>query len=68
MHHLGTRVAQVLNRKGNGAFYAVKIIVNAQSLHHEKRCRNSAQAQFGGEILLKKVLYQLYCLFCSHLI
>ena len=38
-------VAEVLDWECNGALHAVEIVVDAESLKHEQRCCDAAQAQ-----------------------
>ena len=58
MHHLGLGVAQILDGEAHGALHTIQIVVDTQSLQHEKGCRYSAQPQFCGKVLLKEILDQ----------
>mgnify|MGYP003303917133 CR=1 FL=1 len=56
VHHLCHSLAHVLYGEGNGALYAVQVVVQAKAAKHEQGCSNSAQAQLSGETAQEKIL------------
>ena len=59
VYHLCHGLAHVLYREGNGAFYAVQVVVQAKAAKHKQGCSNSAQAQLGRETAQEEILYLL---------
>ena len=57
--HLSLGVTKVFNGEGHGTLHAVKVVVDAESLEHKERSRDTAQPKLGGKVLLEKVLNKL---------
>ena len=53
--YFGAGIAKILNGEAYGTFYAVQIIVDAQSFQNEKRGCYPAQPELGRKIQLKEV-------------
>ena len=67
VHHLGLGVAQILDGETHRSLHTIQVVINAQSLQHEERCRHAAQPQLRRKVLLKEILDQfdtLLRLFC----
>ena len=56
VHHLSPCVTHILDGERHRTLHAVQVVVDAQSLQHEQRCRHTAQPQFRRQVLLKEVL------------
>ena len=63
VYNLRLGVAEVFDGERHGAFHTVQVVVYAESLEHEQRCRDAAQPQLGRQVGLEELFYQLYPLF-----
>ena len=64
MDNLSLGISQILDRKGNGPFRPVQVIIDTHTFEHEQRCCHTPETQLRGQVLLEKVLDLLDTHFC----
>ena len=63
MHHFGALLVHIADRKRNGTFHAVQVVVDPRSGQYDHRGRHPQQSELCGQVLLKHILYMLDRLF-----